>query len=99
MELPKCPIHRVELEHTPQGWHCPVGGFYWRVRRGKVSSRPMWGLPKVEGEEEYDESIHEAFMSYLQTHGWTKESYEKLTEEGKQLLFERWKATAGLGVE
>lgn len=96
---PKCPTCGSELRRTPQGWYCAdVCHLYYNVERGKAGS-PLLGPievgPPAKVEEEYDETIRDAFMRHLQGAGWTQDMYNKLSEHGKQLLFERFKATAG----
>lgn len=95
-KAPKCPICHGSL-HFGNEWHCPTCGFRYQVDRGRVGP-PLWGgmtEPEPEEKEEYDESMHEAFMEYLLSGGWTKESYEKLSERAKHELFEKWKEIAG----
>lgn len=38
---PKCTVCGSELEHTPEGWKCPVDGLYFNVERGEAG-HPMW---------------------------------------------------------
>lgn len=94
LKNPKCRLCNKNLKHTDSGlWQCPKCQFYYQVTRG-VPGRPIWKVAHgVQVEEDNVEALQEAFMTYLQGHGWTQESYEKLTEEGKKLLFDRWKAT------
>lgn len=102
MRFPKCPIHRVELEHTPQGWRCPVGRFYWRVRRGRVSSRPTWETGATGAEEELSETRE--FIKYLENleKKTGDESllrlYQSASPEQRRAMMDQWREFKSEGV-
>jgi len=84
LKVLKCPLCGAELERTPQGWRCPRTGFYFRVERGAVSPRPMWGVeapPAAEGAAPI-----ETFEAWLAEHGISQEMYKDLDEKTKKDL-------------
>lgn len=77
-----------------------MSGLWFQVWRGKVLGKPLLKPPGGEEQPqpeqpEYDESVHEAFMRYMQAAGWTEEQWNRLSEDARKTLFERWKERAG----
>jgi hypothetical protein len=91
--IPLCPLCGVRLVPDGEIWACPRCRFHYQVVRGRPG-RPLWGAGP--GREVEGGSMEEAFKSYLLSHGWTEESYGKLSPEGKRLLFQRWMERSGL---
>jgi len=99
MRIPRCPLCHVRLEMQEQYWRCPSCGFFFQVVRGKPG-KPLWRVVKLlEGGGESsaeDKTMEEAFKQYLLSHGWTEEAYNRLSPEGKRLLYQRWMERVGL---
>lgn len=88
MKSPECTICGTPLEHTPQGWKCPVDGFYFNVKRGKAGSpllRPVEAEPPAE-KVEVAKPVAETFEDWLARHGVTPEMYDGADGKTKQDL-------------
>ena len=94
LRLPRCRFCWGALEFDEE-WYCPRCGFRYQVDRGEVGA-PLWGGTPEEERDELGEAAERAFRNYLREAGFTDEDYERLSEEGKRLLFQRWRETVGI---
>ncbi|MBA7593138.1 hypothetical protein ES703_00055 [subsurface metagenome] len=83
MKSPECTICHTPLEHTPQGWKCPVDGFYFNVKRGKAGP-PLLRPVEAAGPpppEKVKQPVAETFEAWRVRYGVTDEMYKDLDEK------------------
>ena len=97
--FPKCPFCGLNLTSGSSGlWVCVDGcGFSWRVERGRVSPRPMWGVQPIESAPQ-QVSTEETFEEWLAKHGVTKDMWkdadDRMKEDLKAAFYQRGRKDA-----
>lgn len=103
MMRPTCTVCGSNLEHTSEGWRCPVDGFFYLVSRGVAGEPLLSPLRQLEtsasvGAGESQQAKEETFEGWLEEHGVTKEMFRdadnKTKEELKVAFYQRGKKDA-----